>query len=111
MRHVICLALLLVLPATALAARAPTDNERTAIRHAVSNSPKTDGLGCLRTRHIRVSTAGPWASGVAHPCQSSPDAVAVVLKRRHGRWHVKDIGNGQVGCGAPKEVRRDLDLC
>jgi hypothetical protein len=110
MRAAAVLLTLLTLPAAALADRAPTKSEKRAIREAVRSSPRTDGFGCLRVTNIRISTKGPWSAGVARPCKPSPDAVAVVLKKRQGTWRLQDIGNGQVGCGAPKRVRKDLGI-
>ena len=111
MRLLICLSLLLALPATALADRAPTRKERTAIRKAVSQSPRVTDGGCVRATGIRVSTEGPWASSVARACDDANDAIFVVLRRSRGVWRVSDVGNGSVGCKAPRAVRRDLDLC
>jgi hypothetical protein len=106
----ICL-LCLALPAGALAKRAPTKHERAKISRAAHRSHKTDFFKCFELDHVKVSTEGPWAGATLRSCESANDAIFGLFSRRHGRWKLRRMGNGAVGCDiAPKRVQRDLHL-
>jgi len=108
--------LLLALAGTALADRAPTRAERSAILDAVGLEGRGPDCGTYPPGScriwVRVSTANPHWGAVfigpaAHQKFVQPD-VASVHKRR-GRWSVHQVGNGG-GCDVPARVQRDLRL-
>ncbi|MEA2168089.1 MAG: hypothetical protein QOF76_1389 [Solirubrobacteraceae bacterium] len=103
---------LLAVPATALADRAPNSSERAAIKAAAKSSSQTQGAGKFKVEHIRVSTVGPWARATLDPKSDSLDtAVAVFKAHGYGGYKLKELGTAQVGCDiVPKKVAADLSL-
>jgi hypothetical protein len=104
----------LVVAAPALAARAPSSNERAQISAAVYRSPLTSALpdSSYRVGGIRISTRGPWARARVIPRRPTVQGAVGVLRRTARRgWRLRQIGSADVGCGiAPVAVLRDLGL-
>lgn len=100
------------LSATALAHRAPTPRERSAITGAIRRSSETRMLPCFRVRGIVVSTVGPWARARVQPCNPARyDGADAVVRRAHGHWTLRELGTALVGCDVvPRAVRRDLRI-
>lgn len=107
---------LLVAAVPALAARQPTDTERTEIGAALDKR----GFNCSLypeghcERIIRISTVqGRWAGAYlkgtpGHRGEVQPEGGS--LKLKNGRWRVNELGPDVNGCGMPKRVRKDLRL-
>ncbi len=108
------LVLALLLPASALGARPPTEAEQIAAVEAMKTSPAVmpaQGYTECRYALVLVSAVDPaWELGSVecyYPNGGGWDGAEVVLHN----VHVVDIGTSGVGCGkAPDAVLTDLQL-
>lgn len=109
----------MILAAPAVASRAPTARQRSALTSAVYGSTVA-GINQVPQSHYRVtgqrisSVSGSWAKAqlvARQGFQSSFQSASVVAVRPAGtsRWVVVDLGSSEVGCGiAPNKVLSDL---
>jgi hypothetical protein len=101
--------------ASADAARKPTKPEFRRLARAVKNGPD-DGFYCAERRGARISTRRPrWAAVMAQSnCGLGSLHARFVLRRKHGRWRVREryYEQGGTGKGVPrcasKRVPRDI---
>lgn len=112
-------ALLLALPATAAASRAPVRQERLQLRDAVKRSgyvPAPVRRGRFELVRPQISTEGRWALSTIQPTgrlRRRLDAVVGLFQFRRGLWRLAQAGTAGVGCGkliVPRDVRRDLGI-
>jgi hypothetical protein len=109
----VCSAVLLAMPAAALASRGPRPGEARAIMRAAGITDGGEGL-LVRVRRIRVSTAAPWATANVAIYQSRFTKHAEQVEqdsfyRAHGRW--LDTNNASTPQrNPPAAVRADLSL-
>ncbi len=98
------LLLVLIVPATALSARAPTSYERKALA-AVADAGME---GHCHLQKIVVSTSGPYARGFdacSSPYQSGED----LFTKSHAEWYfVLDLSSMSFPCSVPAPVVADL---
>jgi stress response protein SCP2 len=111
-RSVLLLCILsLAVPAVASSYRGPTPSQTKKINQAAHRSSQTEGFGCFNVDFIKVSTEGPWAGGSLRSCKDKNAVIFGLFSRRDGKWKLRRLGNGAVGCDiAPKKVQQDLDL-
>jgi hypothetical protein len=111
MRHLTICLLCLALPTAALAKRPATKPEKAKISKAAHRSKQTDFFDCFKVDHVRISTKGPWAGATLRDCDDEADAIFGLFSRKDGKWKLRRMGNGSVGCDiAPRKVQKDLDL-
>jgi hypothetical protein len=108
---------ILVLSATAHAARAPSLAERAAITKALPGSLRKVPAGCVWI-DIRVSSTGGWASATprwliglrtSDPCLRYASDGRYLLRRAAGKWQVVFQGSDLPACRL--KVPRDLSSC
>jgi hypothetical protein len=110
------LAVLLCGAAVAVASRAPTSSERTAIVKAVKTSKLTSQVPNITVSNIRVSTVSTPGRRyarvkVAGKPAGSVDTATGVVRRLRGHWRLIDLGTAGVGCNTlSARVRADLKL-
>lgn len=106
-----------VIPAAASAARAPTLTERTAITRALPGQLRKVPAGCVWL-DVRVSSTPGWASvtprwlvgsSASDPCVRYAADGRYVLRRKGGAWRVVVEGSDLPPCGL--HVPRDLGAC
>lgn len=110
----ICLALVTVLGLTlsvsAMAWRYPTQNERSAITRVLSRALRVSHRK-FHISHIRVSTAGPWASAAVRIYFGNlPVSATDILHDVRGKWILVSSGTAGEGCVMPRKDQRSLGL-
>jgi hypothetical protein len=108
----LALALLLALPAGALAARQPTFKEREALTGALPAAFQRYPVGCVWLK-VAVSSSGRYATvepaflnALRNPCLKYASNGLWILKKTGARWKIVFNGSDAPPCslGAPKDL-------